>query len=567
MSLRRRRRAGRRASLLGLAAVISSALAVGTARAQDPSPGKDDRLADLKKALDEQARKLDEQAREIERQRRELETLKARIDLAAPVSSGSPAAPVVASPGAPQLYEPAEPAPEREHIEEEPKPSEVRARHEPFPRPSPLPRNAVTPTRAPEGQPFDDSFHWSYQNGWFAAGRFLGEDFLIRFMGRVQLDYRFFPTGQRDAPEDQFLIRRARIGIFGELGPVRYRFELAPLENETRTPRLPISHFWFTWEQFPAVMPLFGHYKTPFTLEDGFMSSNWIDFIERPMVIGSGDGVSPHYNPGAEVMGSIGGPWFQYWLSVQNQEDSNTVLSDDPLIAGRLESDFLGFTLGADAYGERRPGSARVSFEGVTAGKFVWFTPVGVRGWTYAWGADASAYIGPFWARAEYIWANQERKGEATDGGDEPSLLVRGGVLTVGWHFWGPLPSVPRPQPPFKGWDLFSLDLVKPRNRPDVGMELVFRAEYEDFTPQPSGLPFRAFFFGSTRKPVVSSSDPNAAQPARVYALDTGINFDPIEGVRFMADWYHYIMENDAHTEARHSRQADEFLFRAQYAF
>jgi hypothetical protein len=539
-----------------LLALVVAVTASNDGRAQEGPTDK--RLDQLEKLVRSQKEQLDEQARQIQ-------ALRASI---APTSSAGASTHLETAPGSPRLAGTEERSvTESEGIEEEAKPGRIRKEADPRPRPRAGPQNLEEPSPPPGGQPIESGFHWSFNNGWFVAGKILGEDYLLRFMGRLHLEYRFFPPDQTSSPDDQFVVRRARFGVMGTYGDFRYRFELAPLRSDVGNPQLPITHFWVLYEGVPELVPCFGHYKTPFTLEDGFFSSNWIDFEERPMVVGSGDGVAPHYNPGAELMGGFGKGYFQYWVSVQDQFDNNTVTTGCPLASGRVESDVAGATFGADLYGAKRIGSEQTSFKGVTAGKFEWFARVPIYGWTYAWSADASFYAGPVWARAEYVWAHQDRLGLGPNGTDEPALLVRGAYVTVGWHFWGPPATSPRPQQPFKGWELFSLDIIKRRNAPDVGMELVFRAEYEDFSNETKGFPASDFFFGSSHANGGSSSDKNAVKPARCTGLETGINFDPIEGVRVMCDWYHYMMSGAAKSEAPHRRDSEEFIIRAQLAF
>lgn len=50
-------------------------------------------------------------------------------------------------------------------------------------------------------------------------------------------------------------------------------------------------------------------------------------------------------------------------------------------------------------------------------------------------------------------------------------------------------------------------------------------------------------------------------------AVTVGLNLDVIENVRIMADYVHIRIGDQSRAEKAHSRQADEFLMRAQLEF
>src|SRR5581483_4840208 len=115
----------------------------------------------------------------------------------------------------------------------------------------------------------------------------------------------------------------------------------------------------------------FGSFKAPFDFEDSQTSDLYIDMVERPIITGSGNQITPDYRVGAEIFGKIQGGLFSYFLAVTNQPDANTVTSGDPLFTGRVQSEIKGFEVGAGAL------FARVGTSGSTgAGKgFTGATP------------------------------------------------------------------------------------------------------------------------------------------------------------------------------------------------
>jgi hypothetical protein len=414
------------------------------------------------------------------------------------------------------------------------------------------------------------TFEWGFKDGFYVRGTINEASYELRPRARLQLDYRAFPHSSDNLafphaiPEDQFLVRRARVGFMGHFGPFDFDFEADP----ARSP-FPLGDFWFVWHQWDEFQVRFGHFKAPFDLDGSMVTSLYIDMVERAMVIGSGNQLSPNLRIGAEVMGKIAGGLFNYFLSAVNQPDGNVVPNGDPLYSGRLETDVKGFEFGVGALGARvglaGPNNTGKSYPGATPGQFVFFTPVAIRGWQQAFTVDAAYYFGPVWASGGYAWAQQERLRIGADGTDGDPLVTQGAWLTAGWLFWGP--TTPGPHGvPFKDWDLFSMDLEKKRAARTVGMEMVVRIETMDIRDARGGRRFTSATETTVATPSTAANALNV-KGNQAQAMTVGFNLYPIENVKFMADYVLLHLGDQQRAERAHSNQAQELLFRAQLEF
>jgi hypothetical protein len=433
-------------------------------------------------------------------------------------------------------------------------------------------RVAAAPTvpsavdEAKKTSPSAPQFEWGYNEGFFVRGQIHDATYEIRPRARLQLDYRAFPHSsandvyQQKPPQDEFLVRRARVGFDGSFTQYfAFDFEADPSRNSST--QLLLGDFWFEFRPLANELRFrFGHFKTPITLDDGMTSDLYLDMVERPMIVGSGNQLAPDFRPGAEVYGAFAGGVLKYWISCQNQPDSATVASGDPLSCARLASEFLGIELGVGGCWENRsgrpadkvaPSGTQLGLSGQTPGQFQFFAPVQVRGWTERYEVDLSVYEGPLFARGELGYVKEERFRVLADHTNGTDLSVWGATGTFGFLFWAPVGK--RDQPlavPFQDWQFFSLDAIKRKNGRNVGLELVTRLEYVSFD------------YARSRHATDDQIAPNDCR-----AVSVGLNLFPIENVRFMADWVHLRIGDQARAEKAHSRFADEFLMRAQLEF
>jgi phosphate-selective porin len=426
-------------------------------------------------------------------------------------------------------------------------------------------------------------FEWGFDDGFFVKGEIQDQRFELRPVGRIQLDYRAFPHASSNdafatkAPSDEFLLRRAWLGFSGWFAV--FRFDLVTDLARTASTQLPLAACFFEYRQFPKFVVRFGHFVTPFGLEDGMTLPFYMDFIERMMIEGSGLTLAPDYRVGGMVYGTFGADTFghgvfQYYLACTDETQNNVVGSGDPMITARLASEVGGLLVGASGRWENRsgippatppataPSVTQQSFPGLTPGQFQFFAPVLVRGWTQAYEGDVSHYQGPFWIKAEFGYGSQERWRVLADHSNGTALITQGAALTAGWLFWAPAKGQERPLVPFKDWQLFSLDAEKTRTR-NVGAEVVVRVEYLTIDEARGGR------VGQNGVPAQPSTAPNAdkVKGNDCRALGLGLNLGPTENVRFMADWYHLRIGDQSRAERAHSRFGDELLFRGQLEF
>jgi phosphate-selective porin len=445
-------------------------------------------------------------------------------------------------------------------------------------------------------KPSDPQFEWGYDSGFFVKGTIHDMPFDLRPVGRIQLDYRAFPHSsandvyQNKPPQDEFLLRRARVGFLGTFSVFGFDLEVDPTRNSST--QLLLGDCWFQYQQFPEFVIRFGHFKSPFGLEDGMTSDNYTWFVERPMIVGSGTSLAPDFHPGVMVYGTFGAEkfgkgFFQYYLAAQNQTQNNVVGSGDPMTTARLAS-AIGelFLVGVSARWENRSGlppvsnvgtaattppaavtatnasATNLSFAGLTPGQYQFFAPVFVRGWTQAYNIDASYYDGPFRVKAEFGYASQERWHVLADHSSATGLVTQGGVLTAGWLFWGPPKGIDHPSFPFKDWQLFSMESEITRTR-NVGCEILATLEWMSIGQTHGGR------FGQNGRPAAPSTAPNAdkVRGNDCKTIGLGMNLFAMENVKFSADWYHLRIGDEARAEKAHTRFADEFLFRAQLEF
>jgi hypothetical protein len=211
--------------------------------------------------------------------------------------------------------------------------------------------------------PASPQWEWGYNEGFFVKGQIHDEKFEIRPRARLQVDYRAFPHSaqndlyQNKPPQDLFTVRRMRVGFEGSFTQYFY-FDLEADPTRNTASQLLLGDCFFEFRPLPDELRFrFGQYKTPITLDDGMTSDLYLDFLERPMMVGSGNQLAPDFHIGAEVYGSFAKGLLKYWLSCQNQPQNATVASGDPMTCARVASEFFGIELGVAGCWENRSGT------------------------------------------------------------------------------------------------------------------------------------------------------------------------------------------------------------------
>lgn len=381
---------------------------------------------------------------------------------------------------------------------------------------------------APKGEagekPSKPTFDWGWKDGIFIKGT-IAEDvpFELRPIGRIQLDYRVFaPNDPNDeiphaVPENQFLARRARIGFSGTISDFGFVFEVDPTRNQ-----LPLGVFYFQWQAYHEARLRFGHFRTPFALENGMLGTNQLPWLERSMVIGSGNALAPGFSPGGMAFGTIA-KTFSYYLAAQNRVDSNNQVTSDPLLSARLQLELGGLTLGGSCLWVRQGGTPQQSMTGFTPGQFRFFAPVLVQGHDVRGGVDAAFFTGPFFVMAEYGYGEQERRRVFGVGRSGSPFAVQGGYVGAGVVLWGPNKGVAHAKP-FQNWTLLP-DLDRPKLGRFAGAEVFARAEWIDLDDRNGGRSRNA-----TGGVAVPSRAADAAdiKGTEAKAVTLGINVFPI---------------------------------------
>ncbi|MBI3723359.1 hypothetical protein HY251_05315 [bacterium] len=437
----------------------------------------------------------------------------------------------------------------------------------------------------------EDKTEIGWKDGFFIKGKLGGSDYEIRPRARIQLDYRAFPHAavndafNQPVKQDQFLIRRARVGFGGKFNVFTFELDVDPTRNVPTG--LPLGDFWFQWNVQDEFKIRFGHYKCPFDLEDFATSDLYLPCVERPMITGSGNQLAPDYLPGVHVTGQVN-KMVTYWLGVSNQTDSNAFgtagtpgagaagkaptnpppasnISGDPLTSTRIELTIpdSGFYVGGGAIWANRAGLQN-GFAMTTPGQFTWMSPIFVRGWDQRYEFDVAFYKGPFFIQGVFAYASQERWRVLDDHSNGTGLVTQGWAITAGFMFAGPPKGVTHPvSEPFKDWQVGSFDIERKKSARNVGAELIVRIEeaQQDDT------------HGGRRGQGAVPAQPQTRGGADIVrgndcrAVTFGLNLYPIENVKFMADYVYLRIGDQNRSEKPHDRFANEFLFRAQLEF
>jgi phosphate-selective porin OprO/OprP len=144
---------------------------------------------------------------------------------------------------------------------------------------SPKAADAVVPTPEPAVGPPEVIRSpvlagWDDKNGFFL--RSPDDQFLLRITGQVQSDYRFYGNDRDTVDFDNFLIRRARLGIEATVFD-HYEFRLLPgfEQGNTRFQDAYLNARWWDEFQFEA-----GKFKQPFSYEQ-LIQDRFVPTLER----------------------------------------------------------------------------------------------------------------------------------------------------------------------------------------------------------------------------------------------------------------------------------------------
>ena len=257
-------------------------------------------------------------------------------------------------------------------------------------------------------------------------------NFLMRFGGRMQLDYRGY-TGA-DAPTSTFLIRRARLEVDGNLYKnFEYKIQAEFADTGSQLLRDAFLNVNYT-EKFQVMA---GHFEPPFSQEK-LQTSKYIDFVERSSV----GNLVPERSPGVMAHGALRDGLIGYEVGAFNGQGILGNATDGrPEVFGRLrvtpwKTDAGQFSFGgAVSNGKNGEGE---SFRGRAASQsFTFFDPVPVLGEVQRYNAEFWWTYQSFSLRGEYDQSNQFREGLGGGGGNLPGVIGKGFVFQATYLLTG----------------------------------------------------------------------------------------------------------------------------------
>lgn len=268
--------------------------------------------------------------------------------------------------------------------------------------------------------------------------------FQIQPNGYFQSDYRAYKGD--GAPNDTFLIRRARFGFLGNYG--KY-YDFGVLIDAAASNGITLRDLYINMKPSPAFQVQVGQFKEPFAQELVEGVTN-IDFVERSLAsLLYPSAATAYRSPGIQVRGDIDGGIMQYWFGAFNGKGiltNNT--TNEPELIGRVrfypwkkqkDSVVQGFAIGgAIGYGKTRGLSNETSFSAAMPdAAYTFFPSFIINGPVERFNGEMAWVHGPWGVRAEYDQLLQMRRGigSAQSGGlgftDLPGIRARAGYAYI----------------------------------------------------------------------------------------------------------------------------------------
>jgi hypothetical protein len=257
----------------------------------------------------------------------------------------APAAPPPPAQPAPALPPPAaQPAPVAAPPAAEPAPAApppAAAQPAPAPPPPPVepppavaPADAAAQTGATEAAPTTEGPLAGWSNGTMFL-RSADNQFLLFPSGRLQIDAYVFKRETAAMPNDTFLVRRARVEMFGWIGPW-FGFTIGGdfAAGAPAAPN-PVPQSWLaTTDNYMMIAPWenlamlqVGQFDAPFTLENR-TSDKYFDFMERSITVRA-FGIPSNKEVGSMVHGLLPNSVAYYSIGLFNGDGQNFVNVDN----------------------------------------------------------------------------------------------------------------------------------------------------------------------------------------------------------------------------------------------
>jgi phosphate-selective porin OprO/OprP len=303
--------------------------------------------------------------------------------------------------------------------------------------PAPKADQTTTPVSSPD-KPRDVPIPPAKQSQPITAGIDQGKPYLaspdgrcrVDFTGRLHSDYVAVESDSRlltgEPISDQFLIRRARLGIDSRFEHwIRFRLETELTES------LSLKDVFLEFLLPGDIRLRAGQFWVPFSAE-ALTSSNFIDFMERSLL----NEIVPPRDIGVMLHGQLSSRLITYAVGVFNGSGEDTAdTSSGKDVAARLTvAPFAsalrnlrsGVEIGANiTWGDQ--GNFRTSQGRTTArasNRFRYFAPQTAHGERFRWGTDLFWHYGPASLKFEYDEERSERRNLAP-------------VVARGWYLSG----------------------------------------------------------------------------------------------------------------------------------
>jgi len=255
---------------------------------------------------------------------------------------------------------------------------------------------------------------WNGDHFFIRAG-----EFQIMPNGYFQSDYRGYKGD--GAPNNTFVIRRARFGFLGNYG--KY-YDYGVLLDAAASNGISLRDLFLNIKPAPYFQVQVGQFKEPFAQDEMLAVTN-IDFVERSLASLLYPAAATAFrSPGGQVRGDLGGGVMQYWVGAfngkgilaPNTTNEPEVLARVRFYPWRKKKDYLlqGFAFGgAIAHGRSRGLSNETSFNPTLPDAAYTFFPCcfPINGATERYNGEFTWVHGPWGIRGEYNQLLQERHG------------------------------------------------------------------------------------------------------------------------------------------------------------
>lgn len=261
-------------------------------------------------------------------------------------------------------------------------------------------------------------------------------DFRAALRMRLHFDARDFDP---ELGEDEFVFRRARVGVEGRIyDDLEYEVE-AELRDEER----PWRDVFINYRRFRAAEVKVGRFKIPFSLEQLTGVSN-LNFVERSLIASE---LAPARDRGVTVHGRLAKDVISYDAGIFRRDGDSTRFagpSVDRTWAGRVVITPWETSRGALHSAQIGVNATSGSlFEGLygmrarTLSGTVFFEPVYVKGHRRRLGVDGRWTPGPIMVQAEYIRVSDARNGQGLGDVDLPDAIAQGWYISGAWVLTG----------------------------------------------------------------------------------------------------------------------------------